>query len=84
MEVSRCIKRKSTNCRKMKACFFAKGSMRKFCRKTGRKTCKGKSQMECAVLPKCLFTKGRSMYCRRRTQKKRRINRKSIKKYLKK
>ena len=66
-----CRKLSESKCRSKKQCMFAKGSMRRFCRKTGAKSCKGKTVQECSKLSKCLFTKGNSKYCRRKTVKKR-------------
>ena len=66
-----CRKVSETKCVRLKKCMYARGTQRQFCRKTGAKSCKGKTVQQCSTLSKCLFTKGNLKYCRNRTVKKR-------------
>lgn len=73
MTQSTCRKVERKSCVRKSKCMYANGSQRKYCRKTGKHTCRGKLHSECVRLKKkCLFTKGKRTYCRkRRTYKKR-------------
>lgn len=69
--MSDCVKVKRAKCLHTPKCIYANGKTRKYCRKSGKKTCRGKSMKRCKNLAKCLYTKGSRRYCKkRRTMKK--------------
>lgn len=74
MPASVCKKVPQVKCLRMSKCMYTNGSKRKYCRLTGKKTCRGKSASDCKSLPKCLYTKKGDVksHCKKRTTMKKR------------
>lgn len=68
--MSHCLKKPKNTCRRTNNCFFTNGPKRFYCRKSGKKTCRGQSRSNCSHLAKCQYTRGAVKYCRRKTQRK--------------
>lgn len=69
---SPCIKVPRNKCRRMSKCLYANGSVRKYCRKASKHTCRGKSSSDCKKMPKCVYTRGSLHYCKKRGTRKHR------------